>query len=948
MCAAFASGQRFQSEAKNLQILRCFWAFSISRFWCIVLGFSFLSSQPFLAQEANKKEPPIPGPMLSQGTVDFDTPEFKLTLVRSSQTVAALRPKGAEDFDFTPGDLLVSRSHDGYFHLGDITLRLRVGNSGSWQNYSTASTRVPVTVLPASKDVLTAADLTPTLPTDFPLELKRVWTLESGKLVLRFELRNKSTQAVQVAALGIPMIFNNVLNDRSLEEAHAKCSFYDPYIGEDAGYLQVTRLSGHGPALLVVPEGKTPFEAYNPVLDQPGKWGATPVFTDPTPREITFEGFYEWMVHSQAYAENEWKAAEPWNIPTALTLAPGESKIYGLRLLLSDSIRDIENTLAKNGRPVAVGVPGYVVPQNIDARLFVKYAKGVESMKVEPLGALVINADGPPGHGWRAYTVKGKVWGRSRLTITYNDGSVQTIQYFVIKPESQVVADMGRFLTTRQWYVDSKDPYHRSHSQMTNERETNQEVMQDSRAWIAGLGDEGGGGAWLSAVMKELVAPDREELEKLQQFIDGTLWGGLQYKDGQYAHGVRKSLFYYQPDQMPPGYYRSDFDWSTWTSWDKKGSERVDRSYDYPHVAAAYWVFYRLARNHHGLVSNHPWDWYLGHAYETSIAMTSFAAELAAFGQMEGDIFLEILRDLKREGWKEQAANLEAKMRSRTEHWAKEAYPFGSEMPWDSTGQEEVYAWTKYFGYESKAEVTLNAILAYDPAIPHWGYNGSARRYWDFIFAAKDRRLERQLHHYGSGLNAIPLLAEYREHPEDFYLLRVGYGGTLGALTDIDQDGFASAAFHGFPDMLKPDPLSGDYGPNFFGHAWNTATYLVDHPQFGWLAFGGNISREHDIVSVSPLDSFRSRTYIAPLGLWLTLDAGTFERIEVNSKTGEVRLGLSAATPFTAVARLNVEQPVLLKAEVYRPKSPLVVERGAFIVPLGKDTTWISLVPKTQ
>jgi hypothetical protein len=946
--AAFASGQRFQSEAKNLQILRAFWAFRVSRFWCILLGFSFLSSQPFLAQDAKKKETPIPGPMLSQGTFDFDTPEFKLTLVRSSQTVAALRPKGADDFDFTPGDLLVSRSHDGYFHLGDITLRLRLGNFGSWKNYSTAAVRVPVTVLPASKDVLAAADLTPTLPTDFPLELKRVWALESGKLVLQFELRNKSTQTVQVGALGIPMIFNNVLNDRTLEEAHGKCSFYDPYIGEDAGYLQVTRLSGHGPALLVVPEGKTPFEAYNPVLDQPGKWGATPVFTDPTPLGITFEGFYEWMVHSQAYAENEWKAAEPWNIPTALTLAPGESKTYGLRFLLSDSIRDIENTLAKNGRPVAVGVPGYVVPQNIDARLFVKYPKDVESMKVEPLGALVINADGLPGQGWRAYTVKGKVWGRSRLTITYDDGTVQTIQYFVIKPESQAVADMGHFLTTRQWYVDSKDPFHRSPSVMTYDRETNQVVMQDSRAWIAGLGDEGGGGAWLSAVMKELVAPDRRELEKLQQFIDGTLWGGLQYKDGPYPHGVRKSLFYYQPDQMPPGYYRSDFDWSTWTSWDKKGSERVDRSYDYPHVAAAYWVFYRLARNHHGLVSNHPWDWYLGHAYETSIAMTSFATELAAFGQMEGDIFLEILRDLKREGWKEQAANLEAKMRSRTDRWTKEAYPFGSEMPWDSTGQEEVYAWTKYFGYESKAEVTLNAILAYDPAIPHWGYNGSARRYWDFIFAAKDRRLERQLHHYGSGLNAIPLLAEYREHPEDFYLLRVGYGGTLGALTDIDQDGFASAAFHGFPDMLKPDPLSGDYGPNFFGHAWNTATYIVDHPQFGWLAFGGNISREHDIVSVSPLDSSRSRIYIAPLGLWLTLDAGTFERIEMNSKTGEVRLGLSAATPFTTVARLNVEQPAHLKAEVYRPKSPLVVERGAFIAPLGKDTTWISLVTKTQ
>ena len=91
--------------------------------------------------------------------------------------------------------------------------------------------------------------------------------------------------------------------------------------------------------------------------------------------------------------------------------------------------------------------------------------------------------------------------------------------------------------------------------------------------------------------------------------------------------------------------------------------------------------------------------------------MTNFAAELAVFGQMEGDIFLEILTDLKREGWKEQADNLEAKMRTRADRWRKEAYPFGSEMPWDSTGQEEVYAWTKYFGYDDKAEVTLNAIL---------------------------------------------------------------------------------------------------------------------------------------------------------------------------------------------------------------------------------------------
>src|SRR3989442_7499616 len=114
-------------------------------------------------------------------------------------------------------------------------------------------------------------------------------------------------------------------------------------------------------------------------------------------------------------------------------------------------------------------------------------------------------------------------------------------------------------------------------------------------------------------------------------------------------------------------------------------------------------------------------------------------------------------------------------------------------MPWDSTGQEEVYAWTKYFGYNDKAGVTLNAILGYDPTIPHWGYNGSARRYWDFIFAAKDRRLERQLHHYGSGLNAIPVLSVYRPHHEVVYLFRVRYCGTKGALFPTITDRFSSA-----------------------------------------------------------------------------------------------------------------------------------------------------------
>jgi len=867
---------------------------------------------------------------LESGVVRFDTPSLHLELVRASQTVAALRPTGAADFDFTPADWLARRGRNGFFHLGDLTLRLRTGATGPWTDVSTARARAPVTALPVTPPVLAAADLAPTLPADLPLEVRRYWEVADDQLVLRFELRNRTDRPVEIGALGIPMVFNNILTDRSLDQAHAVSSFVDPYIGADAGYVQVTRLNGLGPALVVVPDGRTPLEAYHPLL------------SDPTRRGITFEGFYQWLAHSRAYAENEWSAAEPWNTPTAATLAPGETRSYGVRFLVAGGIREIEATLLDHGRPVAIGVPGYVLPTDLEGRLFLKHTREVAALDVEPAGALAMAPAGRTDHGWQAYVVRGARWGRARLTVRYDDGTAQTIHYKVIKPAAQVAADLGRFLTTEQWFERAGDPFGRSPSVISYDYDERRQVTEDNRAWIAGLGDEGGGGSWLAAVMKQLMRPDSAELGKIQRFVDGVLWGGLQYAQGDLMYGVRKSLFYYEPTVMPDATYSADVRYGGWSSWSREHAMTVGRSYDYPHVAAAHWVLYRLARNHDGLVTNHGWDWYLDRAHQTALAMVRHAPEYAQFGQMEGTVFLLILLDLQREGRTEQAAALEAAMRRRADHWRSLGYPFGSEMPWDSTGQEEVYAWCRYFGYDDKALVTLNAILGYMPTVPHWGYNGSARRYWDFQYAGKLRRLERQLHHYGSGLNAIPVLTEFRDHPDDLYLLRVGYGGLMGAIANVTEEGFGPSGFHAYPSTLRIDGYSGDYGPGFFGHAINAGTYVVRHPEFGWLAFGGNLTVEGDTVRVRPLDGARSRVYVAPLGLWLTLDAGQFDSLEISGRS--VRVTLMPATAHTAVARLRAEQPG--KPGGLGPVLPVQafsVERGAYVIPLGRGPTEVRL-----
>jgi hypothetical protein len=434
------------------------------------------------------------GAMLDQGFADLQTPELDLRLVRTSGTIAGLSTRGDAAFDFAPSELL-ARSVDGYYHIGDIDLRLREAGSVDWRSYSSALKRAPVTPLATHPGELARHDLRPTFPSDLPLQLTRVWAVQKGKLILHFILRNPGAKAIEVGSLGIPLVFDNIMSGKGLDEAHALCSFSDPSIALDAGYVQVTRLNGHGPALLVVPDGTTPFEAYNPIPEQRKPDASPELFHDRTPRNMTFEGFYEWMVASRAYQETEWKGVKEWNPATSITLAPGEERTFGLRFLVAAEIHSIEKTLATNDRPVAIGLPGYVLPKDEDGQLFLKYARQVASIEIEPAGAIQIVPRAATNSGWQQYEVKGRRWGRARVTLTYADGQKQSVQYFVTEPARDVAGALGEFAFSKQWFEDGADPFHRSPSVMSYDREKNQIVRQDPRVWIAGLSDEAEAGS---------------------------------------------------------------------------------------------------------------------------------------------------------------------------------------------------------------------------------------------------------------------------------------------------------------------------------------------------------------------------------------------------------------------------------------------------------------------
>jgi hypothetical protein len=609
---------------------------------------------------------------LKDGYITLNTANFNAKIVKDAQVLASLTPAGST-FDFLPYDLLSVRANNGQYHWGDITFRYRQQGSSTWTDGNSATARKPITAV--NTGALAASNLAPTLGSS-PLNITREWLNVSGDLGLRFTIANSGASTIELGSLGFPAEFNSIFTNRAAADIQRLCSLSDPYVGMHAGYIRANPISGTGAALVVTPLNgtDTPLEAYRNL--------AEPSYASTYYGSQTFEGFYEWQVLTKAWAEKEWASVTPWNTPSSRTLAPGQSMQFGVRFSVAKAgVRDLDTTVSGTGTPVAVGVPGYIIPRGAPAQLFLQASSSPSSFSSEPSGALTVNQ---VSTGAYTVTPSSTAWGRVRLTVKYADGKTQTIHYHVTKASTEVLGNLGTFLTTKQWFNDTSDPFGRAPSVMTYDYEAGAIVTQDSRVWIAGLSDEGGVGAYLAAMMKQAIQPNADEVAKLELFVNKVLWGTIQTSD----YAVRKSIFYYDKSAVPSYPYKSSLDWTSWTSWNKANAYAIDRAYDYVHVAAAYWSLYRVARAYPSLLKSHNADWYLGQAYNTIMRATKSDVGYNRVGLMGETVFGEILTDLTREGKTSEASTLTAAMKSRATQWNSEAVPYGSEMAWDSTGQE--------------------------------------------------------------------------------------------------------------------------------------------------------------------------------------------------------------------------------------------------------------------
>lgn len=148
---------------------------------------------------------------LSDGFITFNTSTFAVQLVKDSQTLYSLQSlNGTGAFNFIPTDQMVLRQYDGNYHLGDVTFRVRTVGSTIWTSGDSSTARKPVVPLSVAGNTLAAANLSPSLPPNSPLNITRRWALNNGTFELLFDVTNVQDSSLEIGALGAPLEFNNV------------------------------------------------------------------------------------------------------------------------------------------------------------------------------------------------------------------------------------------------------------------------------------------------------------------------------------------------------------------------------------------------------------------------------------------------------------------------------------------------------------------------------------------------------------------------------------------------------------------------------------------------------------------------------------------------------------------------------------------------------------------
>lgn len=694
------------------------------------------------------------------------------------------------------------------------------------------------------------------------------WTLE---------VENLSDESVTLGDLAVPLPMNT---DYSGSDSSV---FKHSYISGNNSWAFWMRPDSVGPYLVMTTDGNTRLEFW----DGPGARNAPYTYTA--------------YIHAAAEAEVAAGLGSEWRQPvTSLTLAPGESKTYGLKFQWADGYEAIRELLVDEGKIDVHVVPGMTVPTDLTAKVALRTTQAIHSVQAEfPAETEVgfVEANGL----YQIYQVRFSRLGENRLTIDYGDNQTTYLEFFATEPVETLITKRAAFLEAKQvknpskWF-DGLYPEWNMASQTLLTPE-NYDLLSPVYRYII-TADDAGLARPAFLALKNSVMPVQAEVTSLDRYIDEFVWGGLQRTTSEtYSYGIYGVRDWYS--------LRNSSDPGRW------GQLHLWRTYDYPHITTMYKAMYRIAKDNPQITTTHTAAEYLQRAYGTAMAMFTVPYSVWPddlwipyhIGYMNEAVIPRLLEDLETEGMTTEAANLRAEWEQKVDHFlTSDGDLFVSEMPFDSTGFESNHAVARY---------AVENAATLDPADPA-GFELSARGFMDLVTRSNITVrgwLEPTYYHYGSdyrgnagdtyslsymsqlgGWGILDYALHFSADPTPY--LRLGYGSILSSWALMNTGTAASNYGYWYPGAGNDGAVAGGFEASPYNDNWlelpvrrgawfygceedlgfcgalrAASTVVSDDPVFGRYCYGGTMEQTGGQLVVSPKDGVRRQFHAV-------LDAG--------------------------------------------------------------------------
>lgn len=623
--------------------------------------------------------------------------------------------------------------------------------------------------------------------------------MQGETLALTSRVRNTGGAPVTLRYIRLALPMDQCFRENDVFKYEQNVLRHTGLIGCSA-YLYWQKPGGRPPLYLMVAQGDTEVNRF--FVDE--RYGKDSM-------NAAFEGLY---------------ALEMTDAPR--TLAPGEEICYAFRLGVIEKEAQLHDALVALGGLGADALPGMAVQRGEKLRVHLDSQREIRRVYFADGCAEVQDCCG----GWYESTGAGS--GEKKLTVAYADGGYSRLKFFVIDPVADIIRDHARHIARNQFETDPADPcYHGILAWNMTDRCRVNRAHNPFDNWMAGGSDEIGLVSGLFLSEKNVYWPAEEEIRVLGLHVQDFIEERLTEQPGDRVHRMVPWFEMFEP-------------------WAGYGADDVWRAFNYVHVANICFNMYRIAK-----AGAYPFlkeaRHYLRRACDYAQAMFNYwmfpegegARKYGNMGEM--NLPLRYIPALRAEGMDERADQLEGLLLEKARYFSTREYPFGSEMAFDTTAYEAVYAYAKLIGDERITRRAIAASLANRARTPVWHkYGVDVRGGGDSCWNVS----------YMTQLGVWPVVDSLLEGSlTDPEAAMMAHAATLGGFTMYNSGGCwddapinRHASWWVMNDRLnqgnRPDDgrirrkMSGEVGLGYFGALYAACAMLLEHPRLGQIALG--------------------------------------------------------------------------------------------------------------